>query len=61
MIKWQTVSQDVQTFAKANGYQVRTSGQLPFRQFEVLATDDEVEEMYDHLTAACEHISCSTI
>lgn len=58
---WHSVSKDVLDFARANGFEVKSEGQFPFEHHQVLATDEELEHMYDYLTAACEHISCPTI
>lgn len=59
--KWHSVSKDMQSRAEGWGHQVKTSGEFPFQVHEVLATDEEIEHMYDWLTAMFEHVSCPTI
>ena len=53
---WQTVSKAIQKLA-ANLHPVKTEGMFPYETHYVLATDEEVERLYDRGTATDEHLS----
>ena len=52
---WQTVSKDIQTLA-AGIYAVKSEGMFPYDTHYVLATDEEVERLYEQGTAMDERL-----
>lgn len=54
---WHTVPFDIQQRGKLWGFEVRTSGTFPAEKHELLATYEEVEEIYDRLTGEGEAYS----
>jgi hypothetical protein len=53
---WQTVSKAIQELA-AGLHLVKNEGMFPYETHYVLATDEEVERLYDRGTATDEHLS----
>jgi hypothetical protein len=47
---WQTVSKAIQKLA-AGMYAVKSEGMFPYETYYVLATDEEVERLYERRTA----------
>jgi len=58
---WRTASKDIMDLAASSGFYTRSSGNFPFCVYEIFATSDEEEALYDWATATAEHISCPTI
>jgi hypothetical protein len=48
---WQTVSKAIQKLA-ANLHPVKTEGMFPYETHYVLATDEEVQRLYDRRTVS---------
>jgi hypothetical protein len=53
---WQTVSKAIQELA-AGLHLFKNEGMFPYETHYVLATDEEVERLYDRGTATDEHLS----